>query len=226
MKSICLILIIFLVISVQAQEIPNASDSNAYAEAYKLIFDSEGRARKAEKLLLDDGRKLIRDLSVRELILLIRIYAELFDSEKQLEAARALWERDPNSATVTAWMDNALLNNLGKSTTADSIIQFADDNLSKGRGHRRGLLILKARALVSKNGNVSDAEKKLQITDLLLEASKERVPDSVLHDFPEFSPGSLLNLNIDWRFSTFFTAPERNELMLKMKQNNRDRSIK
>jgi len=56
------------------QEKPSDSDSESYRQAYELIFDSQARAKRAEQLLLDDGKKSLDDLSTKELSLLCIVY--------------------------------------------------------------------------------------------------------------------------------------------------------
>ena len=55
-----------LVAPALGQEKPNDSDSQSYKEAYELLFDSQARAKKAEMLLLDRGKKELVTLSDRD----------------------------------------------------------------------------------------------------------------------------------------------------------------
>jgi hypothetical protein len=199
-----------------AQSEPLETDTVEYKESYELILDSDARAKKAEALLLRDGKRTANALSPRELSMLCRVYNEMFDTEKQMATSKILWEKSPNHPDATRWMANSYINSYSptKSNSAE-IIKFVDDALSNGRGNRRQLLILKSRALLRQEENLSDAEKRVTVSDLLIQAFVEQNGPDPFNDFDN-SPELLLDH--DNEFTAYFSAPERETLKVRMKK--------
>ena len=199
-----------------AQTTPNQTDSIAYSKAFSLVFDFEGRARQAEQILLDEGKKSLQDLNTRELVLLFRIHGEVFDFKKQLAVAKVLWEKESNSTVATECISSVMWANLSTSTTTpDSVIKFVDDSLEIGKGDKRILLVLKAIATLYKNDGISETEKKGQITDLFLQANKEPRSPSEGLILPGDSIESFVHSNP--AFLKLFSNAERDALVLRLR---------
>lgn len=215
--SVILVLLLLSGTSI-AQDAPNETDSAAYTEAYKLLFDSRARAMKARDLLLGKDRQMA-DLSTRELSLLARSYNELGDGKQQLIVSKEIWKREPGSNEATRWMVNSMLNQYAYSANSQPLFDFVEDALRNGTGNRRALYLLKATALLGqKNGKLSEAEKRVAVADLLVQAygSGPDLPLTVDHtvevvDSPNF---------IDWEhpFDSYFSGSEREAIKVRMRK--------
>jgi hypothetical protein len=199
---------------VLGQDRPTFADSPAYKEAYELICDLPERIRKAERLLLANGTRTLRELSANELTLLCRAYNELAEHDKQLAAAQELWGRFPERPAATRWIVNSKLNLLETQNDCDRAIDFADSALKDGRGIRSNLLLLKAEALLRKSA-VPDATKRVMVSDLLIEAyaTYEEIPGG--EEVGDLGNTDIIDLNPS--FSLFFSFAERETLKLRMK---------
>ncbi len=198
------------------QEKPNDSDSQSYKEAYELLFDSQARAKKAELLLLDGGKKELAALSERELSLLCRAYNELGNSERQLVVSKELWARFPASSDSTRWMINSLLNTMIKEKDVATTIAFVDSALKENKGLRSDLLVLKARATMGKKTKISDAERRVEIAELLMEAYACKEKTDNKFDFPDLTEVSFVDM--DPSFATYFSTVEREALKVRMQK--------
>lgn len=224
-RLISLLLLIEISHFCYAQDQPNETDTKAYSEAYELIYDTESRARKAEQLLLRNGDLSFTELNPRELSLLCKVYNELFEFDKQFEVAKLLWKLEPNSIDGIKWIDNSYRIRFREQGGPEETLKFVEDHLSEGIGNRRFLLILKARALISKNIDAlltaSRDEDRTNhagrireiVSELLIQASSEPFP--AMKPFPnkesllleELSPELLVKR--DRVFSKVFNANER-----------------
>lgn len=200
-----------------AQGKPQQGDSAAYVQAYELLFDSRARALKAVALLSPEGKRL-DTLNERELSLLCRAYNELGDSDKQLATAKRLWALKPGSAVSTRWMVNSLWNVHAFTDDLEPLFEFVDNALKKELGNRRELLILKAQAILADKNGMREAERRVAVADLLVEAyaSGPRLPmtddsDSfALPDSPDF-------IDYEGSFTSFFSTTEREALKVRMR---------
>lgn len=116
---------------------PNEHDSLAYIEAYGLIFNSNERAKAAAKLLLDDGKRSLSDLSPKELWLLYRAYNELSDREKQLAPAQVLWDKYPDFPQATGCIVNAMASKLYDEDGPAAVNTFLESALTEKKGDVR-----------------------------------------------------------------------------------------
>lgn len=198
------------------QDKPNDSDSQSYKDAYVLLFDSQARAKKAEQLLLDGGKKELGALTERELALLCRVYNELFDVEKQLAASKELWERFSASPEATRWMVNSLLNSMIEDDDVASTMKFVDSALKENKGVRSDLLVLKAKAIMSNKAKTTDAERRVEIADLLIEAYACHEKQTDKFDFPDLADVRFVDM--DTSFATYFSTVERDALKVRMKK--------
>lgn len=198
------------------QEKPSDSDSQSYKDAYELLFDSRARAKKAEQLLLEGGKRELAALSERELSLLCRAYNELGIHDRQLVVSNELWKRFPASPDATRWMVNSLLNTMIKEKDVAKTIDFVDSALKENKGVRSELLVLKARATMGKKAKISDAERRVEIADLLIEAfvCKEKTDNKF--DFPDLTDVSFVDM--DPSFATYFSTVEREALKVRMQK--------
>lgn len=202
-----------------SQEKPSSVDSMAYKEAYELLFDSQSRARKALNILLKDGSLSPLELNDRELSLLCSIYNELGDAKRQLEVASVLWNRDPRSKVAMYLMSDSLLFKLSSDAGVEEVMVFVEEAIKKNHGIRRSLLILKANAVLAKK-SIPDAQKRLEVTDLLVEAyACDPSPKGELN----FSAGEVTNFIIDeYSFATFFSESERRTIKARMLRARKD----
>lgn len=200
-----------------AQTKPIDGDSRAYTQAYELLFDSQARALRAVELLLPKGR-VIANLNDRELSLLCRAYNELGNFEKQLATARELWNRDPGGASATRWMINSLHNTYALSSDSKPLMEFVEDALSKKQGNRHSLLVLKAKAILAVQKGMTDAEKRVAISDLLVEAYKSGPALSVYDEEGFHATDSTDFIDFEINFGNFFSMQERQALKLRMTQ--------
>jgi hypothetical protein len=198
-----------------AQAKPVDGDSSAYTQAYELLFDSQARAIKAVGLLLPEGR-VVTDLNAKELSLLCRAYNELGDYKKQLTTAQELWSREPGSNSATSWMINSLHNTYAFSDDTKPLMEFVDDALLKNQGNKHSLLVLKATAILATRKGMTDAEKRVTVSDLLVEAYKSGPALSPYNEQELATPDSPEFIDMD--FGTFFSTPEREALKLRMIQ--------
>jgi len=198
------------------QDKPNDSDSQFYKEAYELLFDSQARAKKAEQLLLDGGKKELAALTERELSLLGRAYNELGNSEKQLVVSKELWARFPSSPDATRWMVNSLLNTMIKEKDIATTIAFVDSALKENKGIRADLLVLKARATMGKKTKISDAERRVEVEDLLIDAYACKEKTDNRSDFPDLTEVSFVDM--DSSFAAYFSTVEREALKVRMQK--------
>ena len=207
---------ITLMPSAYAQTPPSDSDSDAYKAAYVLVCDLETRAKKAESLLLDNGRKKLSELNHRELSLLCKVYSEANEFNKQYEVAKEMWKMDPNAIDSGLWMESSLINQIGKSTTPEMINAFVDSALNNGKGNRRILLILKARSVLLRDG-VPDTNKKKLAQDAMVEASQVPIPDNIqTWQIAELLPEVIIEN--DPLFKDYFTPEELTVLKLRLTQ--------
>jgi hypothetical protein len=198
------------------QEKPSESDSQSYKDAYELLFDSQARAKKAEQLLLDGGKKELAALTERELSLLCRAYNELGIRDRQLVISKELWERFPTSPDATRWMVNSLLNTMIKEKDVAKTIEFVDSALKENKGVRSELLVLKAKATMGKKARISDAERRVEIADLLIEAYACKEKTDNKFDFPDLTDVSFVDM--DPSFATYFSTVEREALKVRMQK--------
>jgi hypothetical protein len=198
------------------QEKPSESDSQSYKDAYELLFDSQARAKKAEQLLLDGNKKELGTLSEKELSLLCRTYNELGIPERQLVVSTELWERFPTSPDATRWMVNSLLNTMFKEKDVAKTINFVDSALKENKGLRSELLVLKARATMGKNAKISDAKRRVEIADLLIEAYACNEKSDSKFDFPDLTDVSFVDM--DPIFAAYFSSVEREALKVRMQK--------
>lgn len=196
-----------------AQGEPQVGDSPAYVQAYELLFDTRARALKAVALLLPEGKR-VETLNERELSLLARAYNELGDSEKQLATAERLWDLKPGGKDATRWMVNSLLNAYAYSDDPKPLFDFVDKAIKNETGNQRELLVLKATAILAHKDKMKDAERRVEVADLLVEAyaSGPNLPmtedDSfTFHDSPDF-------IDYDSAFASFFSTAEMEALKL------------
>jgi hypothetical protein len=199
-----------------AQGEPTKDESTAYNEAFTLLFDSDGRARKAISILLAGGKDA-SELTNRELSILCRAYNELHDSKSQLAAAKILWDRDSKYPDATIWMTNSLLSVYGYADDSKPLIEFVDNAISEGLGNRRELLLLKATAIIGKKTGLTEGQRRALATELLIEAFASGPP---LQD--SFSSKNFKFLDtpdfIDYAmpFQSFFSIAERQSLKVQM----------
>ena len=194
------------------------AESDAYKTAYSLLFDSRSRANKAIKLIMAEND--IVDLGEKELNLLCWAYNELGDSDKQLEASRRLWELYPDGETSTNWICSSLWNKPAFSKDTSPIFEFVSAAIDRGQGNIRDLLTLKASVvIVAKDRNMTDAERRIAASDLLVQAYCAGPPSSghfkqrefVVRDSPNF-------IDFESPFRDYFSSNERDVLKLRMKQ--------
>lgn len=222
MKKRLAFLVVLLFSSINigvSQEEPSPVDSKAYKEAYELLFDSQSRARKALNILLKDGSISALELNDRELSLLCSIYNELGDEKRQLEVAYVLWNRDPRSSVAMSLMSDSLLFKLSSDVGVEEVMAFVEEAIKKNHGIRRSLLILKANAVLAKK-SIPDPQKRLEVTDLLVEAyACDPSPKGILN----FSAGDVTNFIIDeYSFATFFSESERRTIKARMLRARKD----
>lgn len=220
-KQICSFFAFFILVTSSclcSQEKPKESDSQEYKEAYELLFDSHKRAKRALDLLTKSGTKALADLTDQELLLTYYAYNELFLQEKQLEVAKLLFGRDPQSSSATRCMCNSLHFKLDSPEGIKEVEKFVDETMKKGLGNRRSLLLLKANVVLAK-ADISDAKKRVEVTDLLVEAY---VADPEAKDEINLSIGESTNFIVEeYPFVSFFSQSERQaiqERMLKAKK--------
>ncbi|WP_145418098.1 hypothetical protein [Planctomycetes bacterium K23_9] len=94
------------------------------------------------------------------------------------------------------------------------IIKFVDDALSRDLGVRRELLILKARAVLRQEKGITDAQRRVTVSDLLIESCGEPTDSSPM-DGLESSPEFLMDH--DSEFTRYFSTAEREALKVRMK---------
>ena len=208
--------ITFLTAPAFGQEKPVDSDSQAYKQAYELLFDSQARAKRAEALLLDDGKKELATLSEKELSLLCRAYNELGQSEKQLKVSKAIWTRFPESPESTRWIVNSLLNTMRDDDDAAKTIAFVDSALADKKGLRSELLVLKARAILHGKKKISDAERRVLVSDILIDAFACHKKDDDQSQFPDLENVNFVDM--DHSFSQYFSSVEREALKVRMRK--------
>lgn len=220
-KQICSFFAFFILVTSSclfSQEKPRESDSKEYKEAYELLFDSQKRAKRALDLLTESGTKALADLPDQELLLTYYAYNELYIPEKQLEVAKLLFERNPKSSSATSCMCNSLHFKLDSPEGIKEVEKFVEDTMKKGLGNRRSLLLLKANVVLVKP-DLPDGKKRVEVTDLLVEAY---VADPVAKDEINFSIGEPTNFIVEeYPFVSFFSQSERRaiqERMLKAKK--------
>ena len=195
-------------------------ESEAYREAYSLLFDTESRARKAIELLI--AGKELTELGERELNLLCWAYNELHDYEKQLEASRHLWELYPDGETSTHWICASLNDSRAFAKNTSPVLDFISQALAEGKGNARDLLTLKACVLVAaKDMNQTDAERRVAVSDLLVQAYCSGLPSSAhfkTHDYRIVDSPDIFENQFSLR--EYFTSDERDALKLRMKRAN------
>jgi hypothetical protein len=216
LKRLLLVITGFIATPALGQEKPTDSDSPAYKQAYELIFDSQARAKKAEQILLDNGKKKLSDLNVKELSLVCRVYNEMFVPERQLAVAKELWDRFPDSSEATKWMVNSMENCMMEDGGVSKTIDFVDTALKENKGIRSQLLLLKARATLQKRKGISDAEKRVLVSDLLIEAYTVHDKSKEADDFLVLSNVNFLDF--DPSFSQYFSTVEREALKVRMQR--------
>ncbi|MCU0713611.1 MAG: hypothetical protein MUC43_16255 [Pirellula sp.] len=204
-----------LVQIVVGQEKPIDTDSKAYKKAYELIFDVQARAKMAEELLLENGKKKLSDLSAKELSLLCRIYNEVFNPEKQLKTAQEIWDRFPESPDATRWMVNSMLNKMMNDNDIQETLAFVDKALSEKKGIRSELLVLKARAILQRQKKLTDAERRVMVADLLIEAYACYDKSEGESDFPDLENVGFVDM--DHSFTQYFSTVEREALKVRMR---------
>ncbi len=199
-----------------AQGKPQEGDSPAYVQAYELLFDSRARALKAVALLLPEGKQL-ETLNERELSLLARAYNELGDSKKQLATAERLWELNPGGNGATRWMVNSLLNAYAYTNDSKPLFDFVDKAIKNETGNQRELLVLKATAILARKDDMKDAERRVAVADLLVEAYASGPSLPMTEDDSIAFPDSPDFIDYDSTFASFFSTTEREALKLRMR---------
>ena len=194
------------------------AESDAYKSAYSLLFDSKSRAKKAIELLMSE--KDVADFNEKELNLLCWAYNELGDFDKQLDAARHLWEFYPDGETSTHWICNSLWNKHAFTQDTTPISEFVSAAIERRQGNMRNLLILKASALVvAKGSDMTDVELRMVVSDLLVEAYCAGQPSNSRFNQGDFSIFDSPNfIDFEYQFRDFFTSTERDALKLRMKR--------
>ncbi|QDT46927.1 hypothetical protein Pan258_09520 [Symmachiella dynata] len=233
LKIILFCVAIAFVLPAFCQEKPAEDDKSAYAQAHELMNPElymEQRARKAV-VLLTEGRE-IKSLESRELALLCHAYNELFEHNEQLKTARLLWTREPEIREATSWMINSLHNSYMFADDNKPLMDFVDQALHDGKGNRRELLTFKAMATINQKKGLSDAEKRVLASDLLIEAyrydpqfrhgsplGESELKDAIRDDSPDF-------IDRDLPFCSFFSTAERNSLKIRMREAKAERKAK
>lgn len=213
------VLILFSVISLLisdmllSQDIPKASDSLEYKQAYELLFDSQTRAKKALDILTKSGSIAPTEIKDQELLLMYYAYNELYIPEKQLEIASILYSRSPDSRTAIGCICNAMHFKLDTPEGIVEVEKFVDEALRKNVGNRRSFLVLKANAIVAKR-DIADGKKRLEVTDTLVEAyASDPSPKNEVN----LSIGEATNFIVDeYPFVSFFSQSERQTIKERM----------
>jgi len=140
----------------------------------------------------------------------------LGNPEKQLVVAQELWSRSPGTADAARWMENSLLHKIVKGEGAQEVIEFVDLALKEHRGIRSEFLVLKARAILQKRKTITDAERRVQVSDLLIEAFVCHKKSEDTFAFPDL--GDVSFLDMDHSFSQYFSTVEREALKVRMQK--------
>lgn len=184
--------------------------------AFSLRLNSDSRAKQAVELLL--AEKNFVDFNEKELNILCWAYNQLGDCDKQLKASLRLVKLSPNGETSTFWIVNSLWNKHALSNNTTPIFDYISDAIDRGQGNARDLLTLQAVTLtVAKDRNLTDAERRTAVSDLLVRAYCAGPPsgghfnysDPRVFDSPDFVASELA-------LQTYFTAQQRDALKLRM----------
>jgi len=210
MKYVTFIVLVLVSSSVQGQELIDDPLTLEYRQAHDLLFEVKSRANRAVEILLQDGKRKAEDLNPKELLLLCLAYNQAAKLDEQLKTAKVLFEKYPERLSSSLCIQDSMLSQLGNLVTTDAIIEFVDSSLSKKKGSARVLMLLKARAIVLQDSQVTNADKVKQVGELLVEAARQPKEkyDSTnrLRADPEYLVES------DSVFSRFFSRDEKNAI--------------
>ncbi len=115
-------------------------------------------------------------------------------------------------------MVNSLLNSYAYTDDSKPLIDFVDNALEKGMGNRRELLVLKATAILARKDGMKDAERRVAVADLLVDAYGSGPGLPMTEDDESFSfPDTPDFIDYDGQFASYFSTTEREALKVRMR---------
>ena len=195
---------------------PDADDKSTWAYAYRLLHpdhDRSERANTAIKLITRDRE--LSDIPPRELSLLYTAYNELGDDNQQFNIAMQLWKKAPGTHRALEMLASAMHWRYSGRRQSAPVIEFVDQELTRGNSGERELLLLKASAMLWKED--PSEEDKAAVRDVIVAAFKfETVQDPTSkYEFIE-PPENLVNYTEP--FSSTFTDEEKEDLLRRIKE--------